>query len=223
MTWWAKENIWDWNWGTNCKRLNKLIQKGNLKHFRLWSIIRRTMIVINPFILIPEIFELIGNVHQKYHLLQLIRNTNIDFQELESVVEIGGGYGAMCISVYDKEFNGKYVLYDLPELLTLQKYHIQKRNLNKEIIYTSNNNDINTNGKCSLLIALWSLSEMPLEVRYRITSKILEFDYYMFAFLGFFDGVDNLKYFDNLTKQIGGEWKLIKIHHSGENYYLIKS
>jgi len=210
-------------WLKHRKRIRGLLQKGGIKHFRWWSSIRKTMVVINPIVLISEILELIGNIHQKYHLLQLTRNTNIDYRELYNVIEIGGGYGAMCVSLYDKGFNGKYILYDFPEMLELQKYHISKRNLNnKDIKYTSNIDDINISGEPSLLIALWSLSEIPLYERIDLEKNIYGFDYYLIAFQSEFDGVDNRKYFKEFRERIGGKWQLIRIPHLSENnYYLI--
>lgn len=211
-------------WQKHRDKTKKLLKKDNVKHFRWWSPIRKTMVVINPIILISELWELIGNIHQKYHILQLIRNTDIGLQDLWNIVEIGGGYGAMCVSAYDKGFSGKYTLYDFPEMLELQKRHILKRHLNKDIEYISDKNDINTSGVPSLLIALWSLSEMPLNERCDLEKVMLEFDYYLIAFQSEFDGVDNMKYFKALKKKLGGDWIMMRIAHLMENnYYLIGS
>ena len=210
-------------WNMHQLKLEKYLNNRNIKHFRWWRVIRKTMVVIKPWILIKEIVELIGNLHQKYHLLMLTRNTDIDFRELETVVEIGGGYGAMCATIFDKGFNGRYVLYDLPEMQELSKYYLSKRKLKKDIFSTFSRYEIKGTNKPSLLIALWSLSEIPVNKRDKL--DLTGFDYYLFAFQSKFTGVDNIKYFMKLKDKIGGsKWNMIKIEHvGGENYYLIRS
>ena len=212
-------------WDIWQKKIRRLQRTQNMKHFRWWGVIRYNMIVLNPVVLIREALELIGNVHQRYHLLRLARATEIDFSRLSTVVEIGGGYGAMCASVYDRGFNGRYILYDLPEMLKLQQYHLKARGLSgKEILYTSDSDDIQPGNGDALLIAMWSLSEIPLAQRGVIAAQFKDFRYWLFGFQGRFDGVDNVRYFNRLSERMGGDWNTTRIPHLGkENYYLISS
>jgi len=81
----------------------------------------------------------------------------------------------------------------------------------------------------NMFIATWSLSESPVELRYKILSLISEFKAFLFAFQGKFEEVDNVEFFNNwVKKQVGNDWFKSTIEHIPNefyqnNYYLIGS
>ncbi len=208
-------------WDNHRSEIAEALQTRNIRHFRWWGAVRRTMVVINPLILIREALELIGNIHQRYHLLRLTRATDIDFRGLRTVVEIGGGYGAMCAAVYDRGFTGRYVIYDLPEMHQLQRYYLRQRGIYKDVVFTTDIEDLAPGYGESLLIAMWSLSEIPPAERPDWT-RMQGFRYRLFGYQIEFGGFNNRSYFRHLAEMLGGTWKVFRAPHLGRrNYYAI--
>jgi len=98
-------------------------------------------------------------VHQAYHLHQWEKATGIRVDSLSTIVEIGGGYGAMCKLIRRLGFTGRYIIYDLPELSFIQEWYLGKLGVDVELCSAPSLAPLD----CDLLIALWSLSEMTDE------------------------------------------------------------
>lgn len=72
-----------------------------------------------------------GNqIHHAYHLAQFERHTGLQIENMDMIIEFGGGYGNMARMAYRVGFKGKYLIYDLPEFYALQKFFL-KSNLLK--------------------------------------------------------------------------------------------
>lgn len=63
-------------------------------------------------------------IHQMYHLWKWQQVTGQRVADLGSIVEFGGGYGAMALVASRMEFGGRYTIIDLPEFLLLQEYFL---------------------------------------------------------------------------------------------------
>lgn len=101
-----------------------------------------------------------GNlVHQAYHLKRWQDTTRRQVSSLKTIVEVGGGYGAMCVIARRMGFTGRYIIIDLPISSLLQRYYLSQ--LGYEAEWSSSGNGL----MCDLLIGLWSLSEMNEEDR----------------------------------------------------------
>lgn len=115
-----------------------------------------------------------GNmVHQAYHLLQWETATGQRADKIGTIVEFGGGYGAMCAVTRQLGFTGKYVLYDNPEFLLLQEYylsnvglHAMYRTVYDQGLFPAPPDNVD------LLIALYSLSEAPPKLRCRFFDAV---------------------------------------------------
>ena len=76
-------------------------------------------------------------------------------------------------------------------------------------------------GKDVLLIATWSISEMPFSLRKAILNNLPN-DYRLIAFQESFDGLENVSYFNKLVKEKNAiNFKIQKISHLPGNSYLI--
>jgi hypothetical protein len=96
-----------------------------------------------------------GNlVHQAYHLMRWQSVTGRRVDELQTIVEIGGGYGALAMLSRRAGFTGRYVIIDLPTFSLLQQYYLAQANVEAE--WRENGNGLDAD----LLVGLWSLSEM---------------------------------------------------------------
>lgn len=101
-----------------------------------------------------------GNlVHQAYHLKCWQDATGRRVSSLKTIVEIGGGYGAMCVIARRMGFTGRYVIIDLPVMSLLQRFYLS------QLGYVTEWASTGSGLTCDLLIGLWSLSEMNEEDR----------------------------------------------------------
>jgi hypothetical protein len=96
-----------------------------------------------------------GNlVHQAYHLYRWQNATGRSVSDLQTIVEIGAGYGAMPMLARRAGFTGRYVIIDLPAFALLQRYYLAQANVEAE--WGAPGDKI----EADLVIGLWSLSEM---------------------------------------------------------------
>jgi len=131
------------------------------------------------------------------HLATFEKRYNKKIEDMETIVEFGGGYGGMCRLVKRLGFKGEYIIYDLPELLLLQKYYLTKEGLMDNTIITDDFSIFNK--PHDLLIGTWSVSECPLAMRDEI---IKNFKCYIMAFQKNFYGINNERYFNSLKLDI---------------------
>lgn len=148
------------DWNANRKLLRKNILSNDVTKFLTWKVIKDTMFyepnILEYFSLLTEwkkwkdtIIETgIGNpkryllnrstsgnsIHLAYHLQQLER-AGISLIEFKQIVEFGGGYGKMCELVFKGSFNGKYIIFDLPEFNLLQRFYLSSVGLERKIFY----------------------------------------------------------------------------------------
>lgn len=149
-----------------------------------------------------------GNtVHNTYHLLQFVKTYENIFNNINTICEIGAGYGNLARIICDKlKFVGQYYIYDIPIFQQIQKYYLGIHLIDN--IKWLSSIDYKTN--VDLLIGTWSISEMPYEERNVIFDQI-DAKYYLIGFSSSFEDIlYNYDYFQELIfnrKDI--EWKLI--------------
>lgn len=88
-------------------------------------------------------------------------------KDMESIVEIGAGYGDMCSVVHALGFKGKYTIVDIPETQPIQAHYLGKQGITPQWSFED---DVATHS--DLVIATWSLSETPVEYRNVLMPKI---------------------------------------------------
>jgi len=150
-------------------------------------------------------------VEHIYHLYMIDKYLGISIidNDISSVVDIGGGYGNLCRIARQLGYTGRYTIADFPLMLEIQED------------YLSNNGILDVDfvplGKIrsqpkSILIATYSINEMPLETRQLIEPHYKSFDYLYFVHNNTFDGVCNAEYFsalkENLEEHFAVEWFL---------------
>lgn len=106
-----------------------------------------------------------GNlVLQAAHVKRWMDWSGIHVKDLGSIIEIGGGYGALALVVYRLGFAGHYWLYDFPEMCLMQRYYLDNTIPEASYITFSNTRGVPPN-RADLLIAMASWSEMPIKER----------------------------------------------------------
>jgi hypothetical protein len=184
------------------------------KFFFLWKNLMKEDEVGDPirYFLYPESS---GNrIRQVYHLKKFCDFSNINIKTIKKVIEIGGGYGCMARIFLKISQKIKYIIFDTFEVNLLQYYYLKINKLkvaieNKKskinLIYSVNkfNNCFNyRNESKTLLIANWSLSEMPLKLRNKILKLILKIPYIIISFQDKFENINNIKYFKKIKKKL---------------------
>lgn len=113
-----------------------------------------------------------GNlIHQAYHLALWEITTKKRVEDLERIVEFGGGYGAMCKIVRRLGFEGDYVIYDLPELSLIQRYYLSNLGIQADLSVVDGLTDIERIPPGDLMIGLYSLTEAPIALRNTFTAS----------------------------------------------------
>lgn len=159
-----------------------------------------------------------GNlVHQAYHLYQWEKATGRRVDSLESIVEFGGGYGAMALVCRQAGFKGPYTIYDLPEFSLLQRYYLDQCKVDSmDYINFAMPNKIKTD----LFIACYSISEVEISMR----PKFIPADCgaYLMAAADSWDGVDNNEWAQVFTRERPSvKWTNIYNTISPGHWYLI--
>lgn len=129
-------------------------------------------------------------VHQAYHLHKWEETIGKQVARLKRISEIGAGYGAMARIVRQAGFDGEYTIYDFPEFQLLQQYYLGQFGVEvvfKDAAFRAQRQD--------LLIALWSLSEMPPLERKKY--ETIKSKHYLMASQYNFEETDNNNYYRN--------------------------
>lgn len=178
----------------------------------------------NPAIYNVKFFETSGNffetsgnlIHQAYHLWQWEQNTTKWLPELETIVEVGGGYGAMALICYRLGFRGRYIILDLPEFSLLQQYYLSNVGVDGVEFHST----IDQHFDADLLIGLYSLNEMPLKERARIM-QLCPARSYLIAYGASWGGWDNMGWARELMSRKGYMWQNWNIPHLPNCWYLV--
>lgn len=143
-------------------------------------------------------------IHQLYHFWQWEQFSSKKVSQLNTIIEIGAGYGAMALLARRLGFRGDYYICDLPEFCLLQEYFLSNVMIyNKDIYYNAP-----LPKSADLLIACYSLSEMPIAERkgylYDIDARS-----YLFLFSQEWVDYDNLHYFKQFAELTphAGTWE----------------
>lgn len=234
-------------WEVLRQNLRECLLNSNLADFINWKVIQDTMFFEAPLVEYEEVINSrifgeainesnIGNpkpyylnsktsgtlIHHAYSLLQLLKIVSLN--EIKSITELGGGYGSMCRLIRNLGYKENYTIFDFPELLALQKYFLSSvdEKFLQNTFFIDDIAHLTPQEKGSCLIATWSLSESPLELR-EVFLKSQSFDYYLIAFQKEIDNIDNIKFFDDVAEILSDTHtcKTYPISHLHGNYYFL--
>jgi hypothetical protein len=201
--------------------LNELLElKRDIKRWSLWKTLLTENSVGDPvrYFLYPKSS---GNrIRQVYHLKKYLDFSKNNILKIKNIIEIGGGYG--CMAQIFKKINKRcnYVIFDTAEVNLLQYYYLKMNNIpvtinkiqskkvcliNKLSLIKKYNKKMNKRN-VNLLIANWSISEMPIDLRTKINKLTYNFPNKLISFQEKFENINNLNYFlkyrDTLKKKI---------------------
>lgn len=252
-------------WVRNRNRLRQLILEDDVSNFLNWDVIKQTMFYEPPVLELeflqklpnwnkwekairesrvgkskpyPGYSESSGNlIHQAYNLAQLVCTTGCAIEDMSQIIDFGGGYGCMCRLVHQLGFKGRYIIFDLPELLALQEYYLKSvgaatsistkiTDTENCIILLSDYNDLakqlQKQAEPCAFIATWSISEAPPKLRNEIFALISNPTYLLIAYQEQFRDINNSAYFAELIRSSSDYcWHDYPIRHLKGNRYLI--
>jgi len=171
---------------------------------------------------LDPLFHTNGNIiHHAYSIFRFESATGHEFTGGGTILEIGGGYGNFCRLLVKRGFTGRYLIYDLPEFLQLQEWYLGRTlaaGERKQVTFATSLPDRAEIERDSMIVGLWSISEMPFELRDRI--KALAPKYFLIGYQQEFFGLDNVEYFRRWERDGDYHWVHVAIPHIQDNYYL---
>jgi hypothetical protein len=234
--------------------INHHLQTDSIDNFYKWPVLQQTMIAgvdeieVDALIHSPNWFrwnETIGesvlrpnsyhrfpdsstnNMHHAYSLDVMMHHLKIPLNEFGSIIEFGAGYGNTCRLFKRWGHNKNYNIYDIPELISIQKHYLGANNI-ADVTYLTGLNEISlSDKKNSLFLGLWSISETPRHERAAFLERLGFFDCenIFLAMGGTFYNENNLAW---LNEEIipklnlyNYEHKLIPITHGSDMWYFV--
>ena len=190
--------------------LNELLAlKRDIKRWSLWKTLLTENGVGDPvrYFLYPKSS---GNrIRQVYHLKKYLDFSKNNILKINNIIEIGGGYGCMAQIFKKINKNCNYVIFDTAEVNLLQYYYLKMNNIpvtinkiqskkvcliNKLSLIKKYNKKMNKR-HVNFLIANWSISEMPINLRNKINKLTYNFPNKLISFQEKFEDINNLNYF----------------------------
>jgi hypothetical protein len=154
------------------------------------------------------------------HLFRFRQFAARDLYDADCIIEFGGGFGSMCRLVRALGFRGRYIVFDLPPVLALQRYFLGLNGIEATLDAPSNTwlcpdlSEIRTELARSRpnrvsLISTWALSEMPLAIRHEIEAffALPAACMALLAYQPSFEGNDNHAWFHGLMERTGDRWR----------------
>ena len=182
-----------------------------------------------------------GNlIHHAYHLAQFEQRLHVSVQDMQCVLEFGGGYGSMCRLFHRLGFKGTYIIFDLPPFTALQWYFLKSVGITIQathsldsrangVICVSDPEDLKVvlsrhdHKNKTMFISNWAISETPMSTRDSLLPLIEMVDYFLISFQHYFGEMDNIRYFTGWQKRFDDQviWQNWEIEHLPGNSYLV--
>lgn len=164
-----------------------------------------------------------NNIRQAHHLWKWQQVTGKKIADLESIVEVGGGYGAACLMARRMGFTGKYTIYDLPEFSLLQRYYLEEAGVTG-VEFVTEPPDFAHHTHPDLMVGIYSLSEMPESLRWSVLEGWTP-EACCFLYSGQWETYDNVSWFQEAMPRIlrGKQWHHEEAAHHNDrnNWYSI--
>ncbi len=142
-----------------------------------------------------------------WQLYKLWEHFSLTPSMLHYVAEIGGGYGDMCRQMYAGGAPQTYDIFDFPELHAIQRAYLESccvkpsfRELTPAKLECSRSK--------SLLLATFSVSEMPLAQRAALEPSFYGYHYLVLSWNESFAGIANAVWFGGLAERLHEKFRV---------------
>lgn len=178
----------------------------------------------NPVILEYDIFGnicpcTIKYVHNALDIKSIVGNNSI-----KKVVEIGGGFGAMCKTLSVLYNFEEYIMIDLPDVISLAKKYLEHfPNISNKITYISCENFVNLPEikDVDLFIADSSLAECDRETQGMYVDKILKNSKYGYIVYNTLHLQDSVTSYNIMLEKIDKNFSYISTNNQGVVFLFI--
>lgn len=141
-----------------------------------------------------------GNmIHGAFHVSNFERTTGTRVSDYDYIVEFGGGYGCMRRVMAGLGFSGRYIIYDFPCFIALQRFYTAMSGGGETEGVTSpaelRQALASKQGAKGLFVAAWSISETPVDFRAQYLPMVDQLSAYLVVYADRFQEVDNTKFF----------------------------
>lgn len=143
-----------------------------------------------------------GNlVHQAYHVFMWENALGLRAENLNRIVEFGGGYGAMALIMRRLGFSGEYFIFDVPEVSLLQGWYLSATGVeNVAMCPCKDTEQYEPPRYVDLVVGCWSLSEAPVKTRELFLDAVEPYSY-LIAYQPQWKDTDNVAWFDKFTDE----------------------
>lgn len=168
-------------------------------------------------------------IHQTYHIMQWAKTTKQNIADLSSIVEFGGGYGAMALVCRRLGFRGSYTILDVPEFALLQEFFLSNLGIGGILHFTPDKylslptqDHLWKERRDDLFMAGYSLSEIPFPDRDEVL-RAWPATSYLFWYNDFEDYQNDVYFQEYLPKMLPEyQWRHWRIEHMPPtNWYTI--
>lgn len=175
-------------------------------------------------------------VQHNFHLAYFMACAGVDPLQVDAVLEIGGGYGAMCRLFRNLGYQGRYTIYDLPMFTEIQRAWLLDVGIavdteseaagDATVRLCSDAEAFAEQAKASsgktLLISTWGVSEIPLGKREALLAEAGRCHAILFAFQEAFGSVNNMTAFNGFMGRHNDTftWRGGPIPDKPGNFYL---
>lgn len=142
-----------------------------------------------------------------YYIYLMIKHLDVNpITENLNITDIGGGYGNMARIFRTLGSTGDYSIIDFPIMHKIQKDFLSYSKIEDVNFKSLEENNL----EGDMLIATFSINEMPLEDRKIIENKIQQYDKIFIGHNKKFDGIDNIKYFTDLQNRLEEKYNITR-------------
>ena len=148
-----------------------------------------------------------NTINKGYHLSLMKRHLDVFVDDLDFIMDFGGGYGNFCRIAHILGFSGRFVIVDFPDMHIIQRdylNHSLPKTSSHRIEYVSVSDAVS----CAipedrtLFVATHSLNETPLDARYEIEEFLYSFRHLLIAYNRSWEGIDNRAWASKLAKRL---------------------
>lgn len=140
-----------------------------------------------------------SSMQQGYYELKRRELWGEDYlKDIKVITDIGAGYGNTARILDNLGYKGSHNFVDFSVMHDMQKRYLKSVKPEVDVNYVSIEDDL----KGDLLIATFSIDEMPFEDREKLESAILNHNKVFIVHSSQFDGMDNNTYFDKLEEKM---------------------
>lgn len=168
---------------------------------------------------LPTTGAVLKNMH---HILTFEEMRGKSVMDYDNIVEIGAGIGELARLIFARGFEGRYFVVDLPEVSRISSFYNDNKTIPLSHINELPNDVANS---ATLLIATWSLSEVPFNYRDEVGSKLVGCDSLILTQSVFKELESNIPYFLDRWPVVNSSFYRLRqlAFHPGDggNMYLV--